>query len=910
MSDTQGPPKDPTPKKSESPDDAASRLTPTDAATTLDFATAAVSATRVDTARSIGPYQLIQKIGEGGMGQVWLAEQTAPLRRRVALKLIRGGAYDDSMLRRFQSERQSLAIMDHPCIAKVFDAGATPDGQPYFVMEYVPGQPITRYCDQHKLKIRDRLELFVKACEGVQHAHQKAIIHRDLKPANILVVEIDGKPTPRIIDFGLAKTLGPGPGGEAFVTRIGGFVGTPGFMSPEQADPSVLDVDTRTDVYSLGMILYVLLTGRLPFDTERWKSKPFDEVLREIREEDAPSPSARLTAQGANAAATAENRGEQPRHLAKLLRGDLDWITMKAIENDRARRYGTPSELAADIRHYLANEPVTARPASPGYRLRKYARRHRIAVGVAALFVLLLTGFAAVQAAQLRRITRERDRANRVTDFMTSMFQVSDPSEARGNTITAREILDRASKDIDTSLNKDPDLKADMMDVMGRVYDSLGLYSRALPLLQRVVDIRKQTLGPNNPQTLSSLDSVANCLADEGRYSEAEALERQILDYRKRTLGPKHPDTLGSMNNLAATLDQEGKYGDAEKLYRETLDLRRGVLGLDAPATLTSMYNLGRILQEEGHLAEAEALDRQTLESRTRVLGPDHPQTLASMGVLAIDLNSEGKYSEAERLDRQTLDARQRVLGPDHPETLMSMTNLSNNLRYQGKLAEAEVLNRQTLDLERRSLGSEHPGTLGTMANLGIILQEERRYADAEKIHRETLDLDRRVLGAEHPETQNAMDNLAIDLSMENHYAEAERLYRQTLEIRRRVLGPEHPHTLGTMINLGNCLLAEGRYTDAESLYRETLGIAGRVLRPNHPYAAAAELGLAETLARQGRRDEALASLRASIAGEIDADTYQDIEKDPDLKSLHRDPRFAAIVSDARKRGAQQQSTH
>jgi non-specific serine/threonine protein kinase/serine/threonine-protein kinase len=423
---------------------------------------------------------------------VWLAEQTSPVRRQVALKLIKAGMYDEAVVQRFQSERQSLAIMDHPAIAKVFDAGATPQGQPYFVMEYVPGVPITEYCDQKKLKISDRLELFIQVCEGVQHAHQKAIIHRDLKPANILVVEVDGKPVPRIIDFGLAKAATSQVGGESIFTQLGHFVGTPGYMSPEQADPNVQDIDTRTDVYSLGAVLYVLLAGIQPFETRQGK-QPLDELLRKLREEEPPRPSTKVGADRETSTATAEARGIEPQQLVSLLRGDLDGITMKALEKDRTRRYGAPSELATDIQRYLNHEPVEARPASAGYRLRKYARRHRVAVGVVVGLVTLLAIFSVLQTLQLRRITRERDRANRerdranregdranrITDFMAGMFKVSDPGEARGNTVTVREILDKASNDMGAGLAKDPQVQSQMMQVMARTYGNLGLYPRA-----------------------------------------------------------------------------------------------------------------------------------------------------------------------------------------------------------------------------------------------------------------------------------------------------------------------------------------------------------------------------------------------------------------------------------------------
>jgi non-specific serine/threonine protein kinase/serine/threonine-protein kinase len=426
--------------------------------------------------------------------------------------------------------------MDHPAIAKVFDAGTTPQGQPYFVMEYVPGLPITEYCDLKKLKISDRLELFIQACEGVQHAHQKAIIHRDLKPANILVVEVDGKPTPRIIDFGLAKATTPQAGDESLFTRLGLFMGTPGYMSPEQADPNVRDIDTRADVYSLGVVLYVLLAGLQPFDTKQRQKQSPDELLRKLREEEAPRPSTKVNSDQNTSQGTAEARSTEPRQLVNMLRGDLDWIAMRALEKDRARRYGTPSEMAADIRRYLNHEPVVARSASVAYQLRKYARRHRAAVGVAAGLVLVLAAFSILQSLQLRRITRERDRANRerdratrITDFMTGMFKVTDPSQARGNSVTAREILDKASNDLGTGLAKDPEVQSQMMQVMASTYQNLGLYPRAHELAKRALDSRQSLLGPDDPKTLESMAQLGFILDREGHYAEAEKLEREAL---------------------------------------------------------------------------------------------------------------------------------------------------------------------------------------------------------------------------------------------------------------------------------------------------------------------------------------------------------------------------------------------
>jgi serine/threonine protein kinase len=514
------------------PKDLRNSLNPRNAGTRLDpdatidsAATAAVLATELG---SIGLYRLVRKLGEGGMGQVWLAEQTAPVKRQVALKVIKGGMYDSAVMQRFESERQSLAVMNHPAIAKVFDAGSTAAGQPYFVMEYVDGPPVTRYCDNKKLNVRERLRLFIKVCEGVQHAHQKAIIHRDLKPSNVLVVEVDGKPVPRIIDFGIAKAISAEAGSEqTMFTQAGALMGTPGFMSPEQADPSVLDVDTRTDVYSLGVILYVLLTGTAPFDPDQWKKKPLDEVLRNLREEDPPSPSTKLSEEKNTATASAEKRGTVPGQLVSLLKGDLDWITMKAMEKDRARRYGTPAELAADIERYLENRPVVARPASSGYRLKKYVQRHRAGVVLGVVSVMMLIAFAVAQAVQLKRITRERDRADRITQFMTGMFKVSDPNEAKGNSITAREILDKASKEINTSLAKDPELQAQMLGTMGHVYVGLGIFSQAQPLLEQAVATGRRAVGRRRKTSARDYRRATACIWPKTRgYSWLDALPR------------------------------------------------------------------------------------------------------------------------------------------------------------------------------------------------------------------------------------------------------------------------------------------------------------------------------------------------------------------------------------------------
>jgi eukaryotic-like serine/threonine-protein kinase len=655
--------------------------------------------------RAIGPYQLLKKIGEGGMGQVWLVQQTAPLQRQVALKLTRWGMYDNTLLHRFLAERQSLAVMDHPSIAKVFDAGATPEGQPYFVMEYVPGVPITDYCDQKNLKIRDRLELFIKVCEGVQHAHQKAIIHRDLKPANILVVEVDGKPVPRIIDFGLAKAINARIAEETLHTQVGGFVGTPGYMSPEQCDPTAQDVDTRTDVYSLGVVLYVILAGSLPFDTKEWKNKPLQEMLRRLREEDPPRPSTKVSTDRDTSSATAEARGTEPKQLVSVLRGDLDWITMRALEKERSRRYASPSDLAADIVRYLNNEPVTARPASVSYRVQKYVRRHRYSLAGTGAVIALLISFAVMQNIQLLKTRRERDRANRerdradrIAEFMTGVFKVSDPMERVGSKVTAQELLDKAAKDIDTGLAKDPELQSRMMYVMGKAYRNLGLYTEAQSVLERGIKVGGSVLGPEHRDTLTIMQALGWTLFQEGRLSEAESLQRRLLDTQRRVLGPADHDTLDTMGNLSVTLCEQNKYTEAINLEQQVLDQKKRVLGPEAFGTLATMDNLSVELAEAGRLAEAEKLERETLEIQYRVFGRENLGTISSMINMADIERDMGRDEEALKLYAETLDLEQKVLGPDQPETAVTRYSLACILARRGQMDEAVSNLRNAID--------------------------------------------------------------------------------------------------------------------------------------------------------------------------------------------------------------------
>ena len=806
---------------------------------------------------SIGPYRLIHRLGVGGMGEVWQAEQTEPLHRVVALKVIKPGMDTAAVVARFESERQALAMMDHPNIAKVFDAGATPAGRPYFVMEYVPGLPITDYCDKRRLTIKQRLGLFLEVCQGVQHAHQKAILHRDLKPSNVLVEEIDDKPVPKIIDFGLAKATGPRLTDATIFTEIGAMLGTPDYMSPEQADRNERNIDTRTDVYSLGVILYELLVGALPFSSQELRAAGVEAMLEKIRQHEPTRPSIKLKSLGDSATDAAGKRREEPQTLERRLRGELDWITIKALDKERSRRYDSASDLAADIERYLEDRPVLAGPPSAVYRTRKFVRRHRFGVAVSVTAAVLLIGFAITMALQTRRIAKERDRANRIADFMTQMFTVPDPNQARGNTVTARSILDKASNEIKTGLANDPELQSQLMFTMARTYEGLGLYSVAHGLSATALDNRRRLLGPANRSTLESMSQLGWILDREGHDDEAEKLTRETIDQASRLLGREDLLTLEAMDHLAVIFERQGHFQQEEQLLRQSIEIRTRRLGPENPSTLRSTVNLADALSHQGRAAEAEGIYRKALEVERRTLGPEHPQTIGTMHNLANRIQEMGRYSEAEALYRETLALEQHVFGPEHPLTTSTMTTLASTLYYEGRPEEAEKLFRQSLEIELRTLGPEHPDTVGTMEGLANALGGEGRTAEAEKLERQILEIRERTLGPEHTDTLLSKYNLAQNLFSEGKVLEAEPLMRETYDAQSRVLGPEDPDTLASRAELARMLISEHKYQEAENMARQVYDVQLRVLGPQHLDSLGTLQILGIALVDEGRYEDA-----------------------------------------------------
>jgi eukaryotic-like serine/threonine-protein kinase len=707
---------------------------------------------------TIGPYRVIREIGRGGMGVVYEAEQKRP-RRPVALKVILGGRHVDAeAVRMFQRETDSLARLKHPSIAAIYESGSTEEGQHYFAMELVQGRSLSDVLEEKgaarsQADVRLRLVLFRKICAAVAYAHQRGVIHLDLKPSNILVLEAPGGDAPeiKVLDFGLARITDPEAGGATAVTAFGRIQGTLPYMSPEQIRGRRDEVDVRSDVYALGVILYRMLTGRLPYDLE---GREITEAARIVCEE-APRP--------LRSAAGGEARFDH----------DLTVVTLKALEKEPARRYSGVAALEEDVARYLDGRPILARPPSALYQIRKLVVRHKIPFAAAAALLVLLVGFAVAMTLQARRIAAERDRANReattalrVSDFLTDLFKVSDPNEARGNAITAREILDKGVAKIGDGLAGEPEVQARLMLTVGNVYWSLGLYREAGPILEKSVEMRRRLFGDDNLDTLASMEALAFDYQSQGRASDAEPLYMQIIERRRRLQGEDHEDTLKAMNGLAWVYRLQGRFTEEERLHRQVFETRRRILGDEHRGTLQAAADLGGSISNQRRYVEAEAILRPTLETERRVLGKDHPMTLGGEFALADALEGQRHMAEAETLLRDALGGMRRVLGPDHNTTLSAENDLATLCDHAGRYPEAERLYRDTLERRRRVLGDDHPETLSTISNLANMASVQGRYKEAETLLREALDRQRRLFGDKHPDTVSTLYNLGCTAAL------------------------------------------------------------------------------------------------------------------------------------------------
>jgi hypothetical protein len=815
---------------------------------------------------AIGPYRVLSTIGEGAFGDVYLAEQTAPVRRKVALKVVKLGMDTKQVVARFEAERQALAMMDHPNIASVHDAGTTETGRPYFAMEYVPGVSLTRYCDEQRLDTDERLGLFLEVCDAVQYAHEKGIIHRDIKPSNLLVERIGDRHVAKVIDFGIAKAVGFSLTERTLYTEQGQLVGTPEYMSPEQAELSPLNVDTRSDIYSLGVVLYELLVGTLPFDPTVFRLGTINEMQRRIREEEPRTPSTRISTLGADADEAARCRRLDVPGLRRRLRGDLDWITMKAMAKERSRRYASASELAADLERHLRGEAVLAGRPSTVYRVGKFVRRHKAVVGGVSVAFIALAAGTTVATWQAVRARAEAARAIAVKDFLGDMIGATDVMQA-GRKPTAEDALDDAVGEIGVRFAGEPDIEADVRSLVGLSYRSMGEFQKSLKELRLARDLRESTLGERHPLTLEARHNVGEVLRSSRRWAEAEEVLRDVVEARKRTLGDRHPDTLWSQAWLASALNMLARFDEAETLAAEAGAGLEEARGEGDPRTLRAQNFLVGILQRNNKAEEAIALRRQLVETAQRTLGDEHYLTIVLVRDLAALYGVENRWEEAEPLARQSVADARRLFGKDDYRTLYWTETLGWGLYGNGQKEEGEKLLRQGLEGLRREFGDRHLWTNYAVARLAFLELDKRNYEEAEKLFRSCLDARRELLGENHAHTATLMGNLANCLHWAGKSQEAEALLRKSIAKLRQLVGDYNQSTTNVVYSLGILLQDRGKLADAEAVFAEALEGRTQVHGADHSLTLHVHLRLARIMREQDRYEEADVHYRRVVEG-------------------------------------------
>ncbi len=862
-----------------------------------------------------GRYKLTRKIGEGGMGSVWIAEQSEPVKRQVALKLIKGGRESAPIVKRFEAERQALAIMDHPGIARVYDGGTTADGQPYFVMELVDGIPLTDYCDRERLPVRERLELFTRVCQAVQHAHQKGIIHRDLKPGNVLVTVVDGRPVPKVIDFGLAKAIEHRLIDES-IGDAGAIVGTPVYMSPEQADPTT-DVDTRADVYALGVILYELLVGVPPLDASKFQRGAFLEMLRMVREVDPPRPSTRLSSLD-NLPNLAASRAVEPAELLRWVRGDIDWIVMKALEKERDRRYDSAANLAVDIQRFLTHEPIQARPPSRSYRFRKFVRRNRLAVVATSLVLLAMVGgmigttwglFEARKQQQRAQeaAVREKERAegertaklaaessaleaarsaaaekaaNELTQKRLKQIEAGNelvfdifkdfnirkvkedgkPVEA----VLAQRLIDAGQK-IDDDTVGDPVTVATLLHQLGTSLLSLGFPTDAKPMLERAHDIRLHELGSDAQETIASQVNLAEALDGIGHLSEAFELKTEAVNHLREVFGPEDPNTLMAIANLAVSHARMERHDLALPLLKEVLELRQRVLGPEHFDTMTSMNNLASALSSIGDLKGAEAMYSDLVELMEIHLGDNHHDTLLATSNLATVYVDQQRHEDGLALLKGTAERATQHLGPDHPTVLLLKGNWGVLQVKTGKRAAGLKILRETYEQSLSKFGAVHPSTLLAGGKLAGVYVAAEDYKSALPLLESLLAGSESLYGAEHPDTIGQKSRLAVTINGLGDHARAVEILEAVMKYRVERYGEENPATLITLGDLARAYADGNEYGKSIALYEKQLATNRKVHGDRHRETMTAINNLAIVYRSTGQADKAIPLLEETL---------------------------------------------
>jgi len=794
--------------------------------------------------KRIGAYQLLRLIGKGGMGKVYLAARADDLyQKQVAIKTVQAGLGQSRVaLVRFRSERQILANLDHPNIARLLDGGVTGDGLPYLVMEYVNGIRVDDYCRKNNLGTEQRLQLFCIICGAVEYAHQNLVIHRDLKPENILVT---AEGVPKLLDFGIAKLLDT-ESGEPAVTRATERIMTPEYASPEQVRGD--QVTTSADVYGLGALLYELLAGKRPFQLKT--TSPF-EIVRIICEQDPPPPS---VASAANAQLAAHD-------AARRLTGDLDNIVLMAMRKEPARRYVSVAALAADVKAYLTGYPVQARTATLQYRSGKFIRRHKAAVTAAAIVALALVGFSIGMGWLAKRATRERLAAQRESQFLEGIFEAATPGGARGHEITARQLLDQGAKRVDRELAGDPELEGTMLDNIGRAYSTLGLYDQAEPLLERAFALRKKTLGEDNLDVAETLYNLATAIRLQGHYPQAEPFFRQSLAIRERKIGEHNTSVAESLSALGECLYLENRDADAEPVLRRALALDH-----ELHSDSYARNYLALLLERKGEYREALRLLRELVDYEGQHLGTDNPDYALALHNLAGALIDAGDLTGAETTERQALALQRKILGNDHPDLAYPLNNLGNLLLSKGDWQAAEPVLRESMELRRRTVGEKSVGFGLALNNWGKVLQQKGDYQQAEQTLKQALEIITKANGPADWYAARVTDNLSVLEFDRGDYTAAERYARQALDMDHKLGGEENPAAAVALIDLAEARAFEGDAASAEPLLRRALAIRTKELSPGHPNLIASQVRLAEALTAEGKAAEAEPLLRQTLA--------------------------------------------